>query len=154
MNLRRKITGLVLDLLLRLTNRTPDFVVDVDYMDRWYIIPRNRFFNVYFHYFYGSDAPTPHDHPWLSMGWILDGQYTEHTPKGDFIRKAGDITFRLPRSLHWIEIDQPVFTLFITGPRVRRWGFQCDSGWVDYEKYIARRGGNRLASGCGEMEDD
>lgn len=148
------ITKLTLKLIRRITRRPPDFIVDVDYMDRWYIIPRNRFFNIYFHNFIGSDAPTPHDHPWISLGWILQGQYIEHTPTGPHIRKQGDIRFRMPKSLHWIEIDKPVYTLFITGPRVRRWGFQCKDRWVDHETYIARRGGNRLASGCGEIDPD
>lgn len=135
---------------MRLTNRPADFVVDVDYMDRWYIIPRNRFFNIYFHHFTGSDAPTMHDHPWISLGWILKGTYTEHTPKGSFKRKAGDVRLRMPRSLHWIEIDKPVYTLFITGPRMRIWGFECENGWVEHTEYIKLRGEDRLASGCGE----
>jgi hypothetical protein len=89
----------------------------------------------------------------VSLGVILKGQYIEHTPKGDFIRKQGSITFRLPSSLHWIEIDKPVYTLFITGPRIRIWGFQCKNGWIDFNKYIKRRGDNRLANGCGENND-
>ena len=141
---------MLLKLLLWLTKNKEPLLVDVDYMERWFIIPRNRFFNIYFHRFFGSDAPTPHDHPWISLGVILDGEYLEHTPKGDFVRKTGNLTIRLPSSLHWIEIDKPVYTLFITGPRVRRWGFQCKDRWVDFREYIDRRGNNRLASGCGE----
>jgi len=62
--------------------RAPDVLIDIDYMERWYLIPRNRFINIYAHRFIGSDAPTPHDHPWFSFGLILDGHYLEHTPKG------------------------------------------------------------------------
>jgi len=141
---------MLLNLILWITRNKEPLLIDVDYMERWFIIPRNRFFNIYFHHFFGSDAPTPHDHPWVSMGIILDGEYIEHTPKGDFIRKKGSVTFRLPSSLHWVEIDKPVYTLFITGPRVRRWGFQCKNRWVDFREYIDARGDNRLASGCGE----
>ncbi len=136
----------------RIKNRPCDIVIDHDYMERWYLIPRNRFFNIYYHHFFGSDAPVPHDHPWVSLSVILDGQYIEHTPKGSFARKASNITFRGPKALHWIEIDQPVRTLFITGPRLRRWGFQCANRWVDFEEYIANRGDNRLANGCGEFD--
>jgi len=140
----------MLKFLLWLTRNKKPLLVDVDYMQRWFIIPRNKFFNIYFHHFFGSDAPTPHDHPWISCGLILDGEYIEHTPKGDFVRKSGDWTLRMPSSLHWIEIDKPVYTLFITGPRVRVWGFQCSTKWLNFNDYIAARGKNRLASGCGE----
>jgi hypothetical protein len=142
--------GLILKFLLWITKGKEPLLIDVDYMERWFIIPRNRFFNIYFHRFFGSDAPTPHDHPWVSMGIILEGEYLEHTPKGDFKRHTGDVTLRLPSSLHWVEIDKPVYTLFITGPRVRRWGFECKDKWVDFREYIDARGDNRLASGCGE----
>lgn len=140
----------LLNILKRITKNKTPLLVDVDYMERWFIIPRNRFFNIYMHRFFGSDAPTPHDHPWISVGIILEGEYIEHTPKRDYVRKTGSVTLRMPSSLHWIEIDKPVYTLFITGPRVRRWGFMCPGGWVDFRKYIDRRGSNRLASGCGE----
>ena len=143
---------MLLNLLLWIIRNKKPLLIDEDYMERWFIIPRNRFFNIYFHRFFGSDAPTPHDHPWMSLGVILEGTYVEHTPKGDFVRKEGQWVLRYPSSLHWVEIDKPVYTLFITGPKVRRWGFQCKDKWVDYIEYIDRRGSNRLASGCGENE--
>ena len=145
------LTKLLLKLITNTMRHRPyDFLVDHDYMERWFIIPRNRFFNIYAHRFIGSDAPTPHDHPWFSLGWILSGQYVEHTPSGQSIKKAGSITLRAPSSLHWIEIDKPVITLFITGPRWRKWGFLCSTKWVPFDEYIARRGDDRMASGCGE----
>ena len=133
-----------------MNSRPCDMLVDEDYMERWFIIPRNKFFNIYAHHFFGSDADTPHDHPWFSLGWILDGEYVEHTPYGSRVKKSGSITLRAPSSFHWIEIDKPVYTLFITGPRWRKWGFLCNKKWVPYDEYIAQSGSNRLASGCGE----
>ncbi len=158
---------LILRLLLWMTRNQKPLLIDKDYMERWFIIPRNRFFNIYFHRFFGSDAPTPHDHPWISLGVILEGEYLEHMTKkgagwnseiGDYpstyeyvvMRRTGELTLRFPSSLHWVEIDKPVYTLFITGPRVRRWGFQCKDRWVDFEEYIDRRGDNRLANGCAD----
>lgn len=144
------ITKVLLRVLLRLTRNQKPLLIDDDYMQRWFIIPRNPVFNIYFHRFFGSDAPTMHDHPWVSFGLILSGEYVEHTPKGDFVRREGDWTLRMPSSLHWIEIDKPVYTLFITGPRVRLWGFLCKDKWINHIDYIKNRGGDRLASGCGE----
>jgi len=136
----------------RICNRPADILIDEDYMERWYVIPRNRWFNIYFHRFFGSDAPVPHDHPWWSVSWILHGWYIENTPTGKFVRMQGDITYRPAEGLHWIQIDQPVWTLFITGRKKRTWGFQCPKGWVSFDKYIANRGESRLARGCGEYE--
>lgn len=147
------ITQRLFRLIKKITDsRPPDALIDIDYMERWYLIPRNRLFNIYAHRFIGSDAPTPHDHPWFSLGLILDGDYLEHTPKGTTHKRTGNISIRSPSYLHWIEIDQPVHTLFITGPNLFNWGFLCKSGWMDHEQYIAQRGPNRRASGCGEFE--
>lgn len=125
-----------------------------DYMHRTFIIPRNPWFNIYFHKFVGSDGPAMHDHPWWSVSVILWGRYVEHTYSEPWTcsipRKAGDITFRSARQLHRIELITPTYTLFITGPIRRRWGFQCPNGWVDFKVYLDRIGDDRLANGCGE----
>ncbi len=131
-------------------DRPFDVEVDKNYMERWFLIPRNRVFNIYFHRFIGSDAPIPHDHPWLCLSFILDGEYIEHTPNGSFKRSAGHVSLKPAKSLHWIEIESPVYTIFFTGPRYRDWGFQCENKWVPHKQYIEQRGSNRLANGCGE----
>jgi hypothetical protein len=49
-------------------SRPPDFVIggDSPYMLRWWIIPRNKFFNIYLHRFLRSDDDRAlHDHPWV-----------------------------------------------------------------------------------------
>lgn len=139
---------ILLFLIKHVVNRPYDLLVDYDYMARWYVIPRNRFFNIYLHDFYGSNGDTMHDHPWCSASFVLDGYYIEHTPKGEFYRKAGSLTFRKPTSLHWIEVEQPVLTLFVTGPVIRNWGFQCNDEWVPHEVFLASRGTDRKANGC------
>lgn len=51
-----------------------------EYLWRWHIIPRNRWFNIYLHKFaHGDDDRALHDHPWPSASLILDGRYREHT---------------------------------------------------------------------------
>jgi len=122
------------------TKRRPcDLVVDVDYMERWYVIPRNRFFNIYIHHFMGSDEPIPHNHPWYSLSWIVSGHYTEHLLSGSRIKRAGSWTLRTPDLYHWIEIDKPVYTLFITGPRLQEWGFLRGAKWVHFMDHEGRR---------------
>src|ERR1700744_875507 len=115
--------------------RPPDFLIggaEHPYMRRWWVIPRNRFFNIYLHHFLRSDDDRAlHDHPWLNASVLLQGEYTEHTISAGGVnhrRKygAGDIKFRGPRYAHRVELtDGPCWSLFITGPNVRSWGFHC-----------------------------
>ena len=50
------------------------------YLLRWFLIPQNRFLNVYLHRFLRSDDDRAlHDHPWWNVSLLLEGAYTEHT---------------------------------------------------------------------------
>lgn len=130
--------------------RQPDLILpggkgEPDYMRRWWLWPRNRFFNAYLHKLGSSDdARAYHDHPWFNVSIILKGSYREHFHDGTSkVRRAGHIVFRSALTLHRLEIIEPVLSLFITGPRVREWGFLTpDDGWVhhlEYEKMMADR---------------
>jgi len=144
----------------KIKDRKPDFTVGKDYLRRWWIIPRNSFFNVYYHEFRVSDDDRSlHDHPYFNLSFILKGSYMEHTPDGVFVRKAGDMKVRLPWTLHRLQLgfslpndEHHVWTLFITGPRIRAWGFQAGpivknwlgfrtkSGWMHHTDYIDKYG--------------
>lgn len=150
--------------------RQPDFVIgghESPYLRRWWLIPRNRFFNIYVHQFLRSDDDRAlHDHPWLfNCSILLDGQYREHTPKGAFDRRAGDWKFRWGGAPHRVELFHagmaignrtpfsigrpfPCWTLFITGPVVREWGFHCDRGWVHWKQFTDSRDKGAIGRGC------
>lgn len=50
------------------------------YMLRWYVIPRNRFLNIYLHRFLQDDLDrAPHDHPWVNLTYMIEGRYYEQT---------------------------------------------------------------------------
>lgn len=104
-----------------------------------YVIFRCQWFSLYIHKFHISDYPVPHDHPfpWLSIP--LRGGYWEHFHDGTYKwRAVGVPSFRAPRELHWIDLPadgRSVWTFFATGPRVRRWGFLTENGWVDADEY-------------------
>lgn len=155
-------------------SRPPDFVVkpredESPYLNRWYVIPRNRFFNIYLHEFLRSDEDRAlHDHPWFNLSVVLSGAYFEETiRKGGVhrwvLRRPGlfrrGIKFRSPWSAHRVEliaytkaIEAPAYTLFITGPRLRRWGFHCPKGWRDWESFVSKtEDGNAIGPGCGEL---
>jgi hypothetical protein len=121
--------------------RPPDFIIhpEQDYLRRWYVIPKNRFLNFYLHRVNASDDDRAlHDHPWSSCSIILSGTYREITPTETFIRPKGKITFRSGSAMHRLEVvSGPVWTLFITGPKYREWGFDDPAeGWVHHLDYL------------------
>lgn len=71
-------------ILKRLFARKPDFTIgrtDDVYMRRWYVIPRNRWFNIYLHNIMCDDDTTAlHDHPWWNISIVLKGGYWEVMP--------------------------------------------------------------------------
>lgn len=129
----------------------PDFVIGENYLRRWWIIPRNRFFNIYLHEINKSDDDRAlHDHPWWNLSIVLKGGYHEVTPKGMFERKAGQFILRTGKSLHRLVIrdGKPAVTLFITGPRYRQWGFACPKGWRHWKDFCAPNDKGTVGRGC------
>lgn len=145
-------------------SRKPDFIIggeDNPYLLRWWFIPRNRFFNIYIHQFQRSDDDRAlHCHPWLfNASWLLRGGYIEHTINEGGVavatpREAGDIKLRVGRAPHRVELKAgplgllPCWTLFITGPVVREWGFHCPKGWVPWKDFVDERDKGSVGRGC------
>lgn len=111
------------------------------YLYRYYII-KSRWINVYLHRVYKSDEERAyHDHPWWNVSVILDGMYREKTPDGDATRRPGAIVLRSAKAAHRLDLlAGPAVSLFITGPKVREWGFHCPKGWL-HNRTFTKRGG-------------
>jgi hypothetical protein len=124
---------------------------------RWGNLPR-----VYVHKFLRSDDErAPHNHPWWFVSLVLKGRYLEHLADRSnvVVRKPLSVAYRALSVFHRVELidDQPCWTLVITGPDVRSWGFLCQAielvqigphEWFEKER-------NRLVpwrefDGCGE----
>lgn len=122
------------------------------YLKRWRLLPRNRWLNIYIHKFIASDDPrAQHDHPYANMSVILKGRYLEHRGPHRHMRRAFVPILRKASQPHRVElIDGPVWTLFITGPRVREWGFHCKSGWKHWRDFVDPDDINKVGPGCGE----
>jgi hypothetical protein len=133
--------------------RKPDFIIGDNYLRRWWVNPRNDVCNIYLHEILGSDDDRAlHDHPWANSSWVLEGGYIEHLPCGGSVpRKAGDFVSRPAEALHRLEIAEGgrALSLFITGPKVREWGFACPNGWVHWRDFVGEDVG-QIGRGCGE----
>lgn len=146
--------------IARVTRRAPDFVIggaERPYLRRWFVIPRNPIFNVYLHEFLRSDDDRAlHCHPWSNASFVLRGQYVEHTIEqggieGRKLLVAGSCRIRWTgRIAHRIELtDGPCWSLFLTGPRYRNWGFHCPAqGWIPWERFTAPDDKGSIGKGC------
>lgn len=157
-------------IIARVTRRAPDFVIggaDRPYLRRWWVIPRNRLFNVYLHEFLRSDDDRAlHDHPWPDASILLRGAYYEHTiaaggiekwrllcapavrvrPSGKFAHRIALLADAL---IDGRPNEVPCWTLFITGPRYREWGFHCPrAGWIHWKKFTADDDIGKVGKGC------
>lgn len=138
--------------------RAPDFIIgpkDDPYLLRWHLLPRNRWFSIYLHRFLKSDDDRAlHDHPYYNASILLRGRYLEHLPAGTVKqRRAGQIVVRSAVAAHRIELlpgSKAVWTLFVTGPRIREWGFLCPRGWVHWKDFTDARDGGLVGKGCNE----
>lgn len=144
-------------IMRRAYGRIPDFVIgdpDDPYLLRWWLVPRNPISNAYLHLFLRSDDDRArHTHPWLwNLSILLRGRYREWYGDGpnDFRDyRAGSIKFRWGAAAHRIElIDGPCWTLFLTGPRIRQWGFLCPRGFVHWRDFTAPTDKGKIGRGC------
>lgn len=139
-------------------SRPPDFIIgttDNPYLLRWWAIPRNRWFNIYLHKFMRDDDDRAlHDHPWLNCSIVLTAGYFEETPSGRLWRAPGTIRFRQAVARHRIELQRvngvsiPAITIFITGPRIREWGFWCPKGFIPWQRFTRSDNPGEVGPGC------
>lgn len=158
-------------MLTKLFKRKPDFIVgghDNPYLLRWWIIPRNRFFNIYLHKFLRDDDDRAlHCHPWWSISIIIKGGYLEHLQGRGLERKwrycpRWSIIFRPATHRHRIELLRdirgggnrpvrlvPTWTIFITGRRVREWGFWCEGyRFIPWQDFTSPGDSGTTGKGC------
>ena len=140
------------------TSRMPDVLIgkqDDTYMRRWWVIPRNRFFNIYLHHFLRSDDDRAlHDHPSWNVSLLLEGEYTEWSIAAGGVHqavvlKAGQFKFRFARAAHRIELhDGSCWSLFINGAKLRNWGFHCAKGWRPWQQFVDSNNSGHIGRGC------
>ena len=93
-------------------------------------------FGIFLHQILKSDGDRfLHDHPWNFWTFILSGYYKETTPTTKQYFYAGDLVKHKATDFHRLQLDYPVWTLFVHGKRQRIWGFQTDKGWVAHNEY-------------------
>jgi hypothetical protein len=142
-------------------HRKPDLLIGDDgdpCMLRWRLIPQNPVMNVYLHQMLKPDAGgVLHDHPWPSISLMLSGAATElfdtGRRSGARLISEGALIYRSAHMAHRlapVPPDNPAtWTLFVTGPSIREWGFHCPQGWRHWKAFTAARPGGSGHYGCG-----
>lgn len=58
------------------------------------------------------------------------------------------VSLAVLRSKEWPKI--PCWSLFLTGPRLREWGFHCPKGWIHWRIFTTKHNHGEVGQGCGE----
>ena len=137
--------------------------VENPYMLRWYILPRNRWLNLYLHKFMRDDDDRAlHDHPWWFVSILLRGSYVEWRERFSVApgvlstwihaspRRFPSIAFRSAETRHRVTLPAgPCWTLVLTGPKKRTWGFWCPKGFVPWFDFVDKTDEGNIGKGCG-----
>lgn len=148
------------DWLISRVRRRADIVIGASdpagpYLLRWFLIPKNPYFNIFLHKTLRDDASRDlHCHPWYWASLILRGQYIETymidpskpwiTEYGTKLWHTGSFRIRRGRYAHRLSLfgrgyphgtQSPCWTLFFTGPHYRDWGFYTAQGWMHWRRY-------------------
>lgn len=133
------------------------------YLIRWFVIPRNPWFNIYLHKFCRDDDDSAlHDHPWWFVSIMLWGAYWETRWIGDDYqtkrRSALSVAFRRSTDRHRVILEKdkngnpiPCWTIVITGRKRRVWGFWCPKGFVPWTDFVDSSDEGNVGKGCGEF---
>ena len=117
--------------------RKADQVIGDNYMQRWHLVRQPGIRNLYLHLYSGSDDDRAlHDHPWQSWSILLWGSLYEVTEHGERRIWPWLPKYRSAEYKHRLILkSKRAATLFLTGKKVREWGFHCPQGWVHWQQF-------------------
>ncbi len=108
------------------------------YMRRWYI--ETPWFSIRLHHWLtGDDTRAHHDHPWDFLTLVLFGGYTDCSADKAERMTLGRLAFRRATHRHTVKVDPGgCWTLLLTGPKLRYWGFWVKDKFVKANKYFLK----------------
>jgi hypothetical protein len=92
------------------------------------------------HHFLRGDADRElHDHPWSFVTLVLAGGYVDVSSAGEDVLRPGSVRYRSARHAHRVE-TAGCWTLVLSGPISRAWGFWAAEGWTPWKEFHALNG--------------
>lgn len=110
------------------------------YLVRWRF--ETKRWSIRLHHWFGPDDDRAfHDHPWWFVTLVLRGGYADKSPAGTEHLKAGAVRYRPALHRHTVVPDPGgCWTVIVTGPKVRRWGFWRAGKFVKANKWFLTQG--------------
>lgn len=104
---------------------------------RWQIL-WTPWFSIWIHGIYSADKDEHlHNHPWDYFSLVLKGSFLEETESGTKIMRPLSYVKRDGSEFHKIKIlfTPKVYTLFITSPPKRDWGYKVKGKIIQHDIY-------------------
>jgi hypothetical protein len=110
------------------------------YVVRWRA--ETPWFSVRLHHWLAPDDDrAKHDHPWSFTTFVVKGGYIDSSPDGDEHLRAPAVRHRRATHQHTVFPDPGgAWTIIVTGPKVRSWGFWVKGKFVKMNKYFLTHG--------------
>lgn len=110
------------------------------YLIRWRF--ESPWFSVRLHHWLAPDDDrAKHDHPWSFTTFVLKGGYVDSSSDGQHHLRAPAICHRAATHRHTVFPDPGgCWTVIVTGPKVRKWGFWVKGKFVKMNKYFLTYG--------------
>ncbi len=110
------------------------------YIERWYFETPLGSIRLH-HWLHSDDSRNFHDHPWWFITLVLRGGYTDVSPSGTTVMNVGKITFRPANHQHTVQVNKGgCWTVLLTGPKIRKWGFWVGKKFKKANKYFLEHG--------------
>lgn len=110
------------------------------YVVRWRL--ETPWFSVRLHHWLAPDDDrAKHDHPWDFVTFVLWGGYVDSSPDGDEHLRAPAVRYRPATHQHTVFPDEGgAWTVVVTGPKIRSWGFWVNGKFIKMNKYFLKYG--------------
>jgi hypothetical protein len=91
------------------------------------------------HWYYSDDSRYFHDHPWWFVTLVLKGGYTDVSPTKNDTLTFWSIRWRSAYHRHYVAVNKGgCWTVMLTGPALRQWGFWVKGKFLRSAKYFHR----------------
>ena len=130
---QRRSVGRIHPLVLKLNEKLG--LPECPYLIRWRLeLP---FGSIRVHHWLSSDDDRAfHDHPWWFWTIVLKGSYTDKSPDGTDHLRFLSHRYRPALHRHTVIPDPEAWTLLVTGPPVRSWGFWLNGKFRKANKWF------------------
>lgn len=109
------------------------------YIERW-VADFGLFSIRLHHWLHSDDLRHPHDHGWNFLAIVLKGSIVDRTTEGEDLRERFSVRYYPAAHQHMVVVDEPAWTLLLTGREHRRWGYWVNGKFRKRNKYFFEHG--------------